>query len=66
MLYTNLALALLFQNKFDYAKAVYLLYAEQAFDSSRSFKELFFEDFKSLAKEGLTHPDIEKIKTLLQ
>jgi tetratricopeptide (TPR) repeat protein len=63
--HTNLALALLYQGKFEEAKAIYLKYKDIAYGET-TYKEAFLSDFKELEAEGITHPDVAKIKQLLQ
>jgi uncharacterized protein YecT (DUF1311 family) len=62
----NLAHAYLFDNQFDKAKAVYLENQDAKIDDERSFKQAVLDDFKELEQAGITHPDIQKIKALLE
>ncbi len=39
---------------------------EKLFDNSKTWKEALLEDFNVFAEKGITHPDMEKIKTLLE
>jgi hypothetical protein len=54
---TNLAHAYLFDNQFEKAKVIYL--------ENKDAKESVLHDFQELEEEGVTHPDMEKIKALL-
>jgi hypothetical protein len=59
-------LVLLFQGKFEQAKARYLTWKTQPFSGNFTFADAFQEDFEFFEYlEGLTHPDIQKIKALL-
>jgi tetratricopeptide (TPR) repeat protein len=64
---TNLAHALLFQGKYDEAKAIYLKYKDQPYplEPEKTFGELFLKDLDELEKAGITHSDMTKIKALL-
>jgi tetratricopeptide repeat protein len=53
----DLAHAYLFDNQFEKAKAIYL--------ENKDAKDSVLRDFKELEGEGVTHPDMEKIKALL-
>jgi len=62
---TNFALALLFQGKFEDAKAVYLNLKDKPYGEG-TYSATFLADFDALEKEGITHPDVEKIRDLLR
>ena len=62
---SKLALGLLYQGKYEEAKQVYLKYKDQADNNGTLFKDIFMEDFENLEKEKITHPDVEKIRALL-
>jgi len=64
---TNLALALLFQGKYEEAKKIYIEMNDKLIngEKSKKYKEAFLEDFDWLEKDGVTHPDIEKIREIL-
>ena len=62
---TNFALALLFQGKFEDAKAVYLNLKDKSYGDG-IYAATFLADFDALEKEGITHPDVEKIRDLLR
>ncbi len=62
---TNLALSLLYQGKWEAAKAIYLPFKDQP-QGDGTYKEVFLEDLDALEKAGITHPDVEKIRQLLQ
>jgi hypothetical protein len=62
----NLAHAYLFNNQFEKAKAIYLENKDAKLrDGELTFSQVVLDDFKELQDEGITHPDMEKIKTLL-
>lgn len=65
---TNLAHALLFQGKFEEAKAIYLQYKDQPYPQKpeKTFREIFLKDLEELEEAGVTHPDIVKIGELLK
>jgi len=64
---TNLAIALLFQGKYEEAKKIYEKLKDKEYpnDVSKTFKVVFLEDLYELEKEGITHPDVIKIRALL-
>jgi len=64
---TNLAHALLFQGKYENAKTVYLNYKDKPYinDPTKNYKYFFLKDFDQLEAEGITHPDLAKIRRLL-
>jgi tetratricopeptide (TPR) repeat protein len=67
MIKTNLAHGYLFDNQFDKAKAIYLEDKDAKLrDDERTFGQVVLDDFKELEEAGITHPDMEKIKALLQ
>ncbi len=63
---TNLASALLFQGKYPEAKNIYMEYKAKPFKDSMNFSDAFLQDLLELEKAGITHPDMEKIRKLLQ
>ncbi|MTK53112.1 ATP-binding protein [Paludibacter sp.] len=65
---TNLAHALLFQNKYKDAKKIYLELKNQPYPPkpSKTFNYYILRDFDELEKAGITHPDIAKIRELLK
>lgn len=65
-IYSNYALGLLFQGKYEAAKEMYLDYKGQNNNSGRSFRDVFLKDFDDLETAGITHPDVAKIKNLLK
>lgn len=64
-IYTNLATALLFQGKYAEAKEIYTTYRDIPFDENKTFRFTFLEDLTALEKQGITHPDVAKIRVLL-
>jgi tetratricopeptide (TPR) repeat protein len=67
-IYTNLAHSFLFQSKYDEAKKIYMDWKDKpnSQDNSKTFKDIFLNDFIELEKAGITHPDIAKIRELLK
>jgi len=62
----NLAHAYLFNGQLEKAKAIYLENKDAKLrDSELTFSQVVLDDFKELQDAGITHPDMEKIKTLL-
>jgi len=63
---TNEAHALLFLNRYDEAKLIYLEQPNKIVSSSgRSFRQAVIDDYSEFRKQGLNHPDMEKIENLL-
>ncbi len=66
----NLALGLLFQGKFKLAKAIYLELKDQEVKmegvENLTFKQAFLRDLDDLEAAGTIHPDVKKIRKLLQ
>ncbi len=58
-------LLMLLQNRFEEAKAYYQQYKDTQYQG-QSYKATFLEDLKMLVSQGVSHPDIEKIKALLE
>jgi hypothetical protein len=66
--YTNLPLAYLFNNMYDEAVKVYSKWKDKPYmpeEGFKNFKEVFLSDFADLERRGISHPDFEKIKELL-
>jgi|GEM_PF-3962567 tetratricopeptide (TPR) repeat protein len=61
-----LAPALLYQGEFNKARAIYTQYKGKPFDNQRSWTEVFLKDLNLLEKAGITHPDVAKVRKLLQ
>lgn len=64
--HTNLALALLFQGKYEAAKAIYLERKDKPYDTNSTWTMVFLADLDALEKEGITHPDVAKVRDLLK
>jgi len=62
---TNLASAHLFQGNFEQAREIYLTFRDQPLND-KTFREVFLEDLDVLEEAGVTHPDIQKARELLQ
>ncbi|MCC7505795.1 MAG: tetratricopeptide repeat protein, partial [Saprospiraceae bacterium] len=64
--HTNLALALLFQGKYKDAEAIYKRYKGKPYDEERGWTQVFLADLDELEKAGITHPDVKRIRKLLE
>ena len=64
---SNLASALLFQNKYEEALAYYQEWKDKEWSDDRygKFCEVFISDLKELEEAGITHPDVEKVRRFL-
>ncbi|WP_421794401.1 leucine-rich repeat domain-containing protein [Haliscomenobacter sp.] len=63
-LYTNLPLAYLFNNEFEKARAIYVNYRDRPYEDT-TYKQVFLKDFSDLEASGVSHPDFQKIRNLL-
>ena len=63
-IHTNLALSLLHQGKLNEAKSIYLQMKSKTLND-RSYSSIFLDDIDELEKAGITHPDVNKIRSLL-
>ncbi|MCB9036828.1 MAG: tetratricopeptide repeat protein [Lewinellaceae bacterium] len=61
---TNLALSLLFQGKYEEAEVLYLDYKDKPYGDS-TYSKAFLEDLNALEEAGITHPDVGKVRALL-
>lgn len=59
-----LALALLFQDKFDEAKEIYLEWKDKPYGDN-IYSTVFLDDLNYLEKTGINHKDIEAIRQLI-
>jgi hypothetical protein len=64
--YVNLALAYLYQGKWDEAKGIILSWKGKPIDKERSFEAVFLEDLDKLKKAGVWHRDVKRARALLQ
>lgn len=62
---TNLPLSYLLMNQYKKAEKLYLEFKDEQFKGNRSYKEAFLEDFNNLESKGITHPDFNRIRQLL-
>ena len=62
---TNLALALLFQGKYSEAEKIYENFKDKPLNNA-AFREVFLADLDELENAGITHPDVAKIRKLLE
>jgi tetratricopeptide (TPR) repeat protein len=65
-IYSNLALSLLYQGKYEEAERIYLRFKDQQYDKKQTWKEVFLADLEKLKKAGITHRHVKKIKKLLK
>lgn len=65
---SSLALAYLFQGKYAESEDIFRTYADQAWphDRHETFREAFLADIDELEQAGISHPDMEKIRDLLE
>lgn len=63
--HTNLALSLLLQGKYEEAKVIYKKFKDKQIQN-KTYKVFMLEDLDALEKEGITHPDVAKIRKLLE
>ncbi|MCX6256405.1 MAG: tetratricopeptide repeat protein, partial [Bacteroidia bacterium] len=65
---SNLALAMLFNGKYEKAKNIYMSLKDKTIpgEKTKKFREAFLEDIEEMEKAGVTHPDVSKIKVLLK
>lgn len=64
--HTNLALALLLQDQYEAAEAIYRRYAGKPYDAERGWTEVFLDDLAALREAGITHPDMAKVEDMLR
>jgi tetratricopeptide (TPR) repeat protein len=67
--YTNLPLAYIFNNNYDEASKVYQIWKDKPWTTDESystFREAFLSDISDLESKGISHPDFEKVKVLLE
>ena len=60
----NLALALLYQGKWEAAKQIYENLKDKPYGDG-TYKATLLKGFDALEAEGITHPDLEKARALL-
>jgi tetratricopeptide (TPR) repeat protein len=67
-IYTNLALALLFQDRYDEALKIYRRWKDRPYPNPPlpTFREAFLKDFDDMENLGITHPDVAKVRELLK
>jgi|GEM_PF-1326316 len=61
----NLALALLFQGKWEAARQIYTGLKDKKYGMG-TYKDAFLEDLQALEKAGIAHPDMAKARHLLE
>ncbi len=64
-LFFRLPLAYLLNDQYEKAKAIYMAFKDKKYNDNWFYKELFITDFDNLEADGITHPDIAKIRALL-
>jgi tetratricopeptide (TPR) repeat protein len=62
----NLAHSLLYQGRYDDARKLYEELKDETWYGQRTFKDVFLEDFDEFERDGITHPDVAKIRELLK
>ena len=60
----KLPLVVLYQGKFNESKEIYMRLKIKPYGDA-TYKEVFLADLEALEKEGITHPDVAKIRKLL-
>ncbi|MFZ4402182.1 MAG: hypothetical protein ACOYO1_19280 [Bacteroidales bacterium] len=68
LMQTNLAMAFLFQGKYEEAKKIYIELKDKEYpeDKTKTFKDVFLQDLADVEKEGIKHSDVAKIRKLLK
>ncbi len=62
---TNLALALLYQGKYEAAEAIYLRLKDQPYGDA-TYAATFLADLDELEAAGITHKDVARVRRLLR
>jgi tetratricopeptide (TPR) repeat protein len=62
---TNLALALLYQGKYEAAEAIYLRLKDQPYGDA-TYAATFLSDLDELEAAGITHEDVARVRQLLK
>jgi predicted Zn-dependent protease len=62
----NLAHALLFQDKYEGALAIYQSLKEATGENGKTYVALCFEDLYALERAGIVHKDVSKVRTDLK
>lgn len=64
---TNLALGYLLNNEWKKAETLYLEWKDKKFpEDERLANEIFLKDIQDLEEAGISHPDFEKVKKMMQ
>lgn len=64
---TNLATSLVFQGEYEKAQPIYEKFKDQLYNGQKkTYREVFLQDLLDLEKEGITHPDVAKVRKLLE
>jgi tetratricopeptide (TPR) repeat protein len=63
---THLALAYLFQGKYEAAESIYNRLKDQAYDKDKKYKAVFLNDLKELEALGISHEDVKRVRALLE
>ncbi len=64
-LITNLAMSLLFQGNYEKAKIIYEEKKGKWMDGHGTYTKIFLDDLADMEAQGVTHPDVKKIRALL-
>ncbi|MCB9351204.1 MAG: hypothetical protein H6573_27455 [Lewinellaceae bacterium] len=57
-------MSLLFQGKYEEAEVLYLGFKDKPYGDS-TYSKAFLEDLNALEEAGITHPDVGKVRALL-
>jgi tetratricopeptide (TPR) repeat protein len=63
-IFTNLAIAYIFRDKWEDAKTIYIR-LKKKFNNDKSFKAALLQDLEYLESYGITHPDMPKVRAFL-
>ncbi|WP_337045406.1 tetratricopeptide repeat protein [Emticicia sp. 17c] len=65
-IYTNLALALLLQDRWAEAQEIYQTKQNLSGNNEKPLKEAFLNDLITLEQAGISHPDFEKVRKMFR
>ena len=64
---TNLALGMILDDQYENAKSIYLKWKDKYFyQDNKLAKAIFLNDLAALESAGITHPDFDKVRKLLE
>jgi tetratricopeptide (TPR) repeat protein len=61
----NLAHALLYQGRYDEARAIYAELKDGIWSGAETYRDVFLEDLNEFEKAGVSNPDVARIRALL-